>query len=70
MNIAMGVLLIGVILLAGTMDYAHELEIDALRKELIPQRVMAERLPPELRGCKDGWIVTYADAGPKLMRCL
>jgi hypothetical protein len=64
--------LVGAFCAVGTMDYIHELEIDALRKELYPERarkIYPDR-PPEVAKCRDGWVVSYADAGPKLMRCV
>lgn len=54
-------------LVVGTMDYAHDIEMEALRKEIRPQ--VAARLmriepgPIYMPKCKDGWLAKKLDNG-------
>jgi len=58
----------------GTMDYIHELEMDAMRMEV--EEEYARRVERSQRDrtaivkqCADRWIVTDANARPVLARC-
>jgi hypothetical protein len=61
-------------LFVSTVDYYDRQELKQLRQEASEreaerQRALPYRRPAEVAHCPDGWVVTYADAGPKLVRC-
>lgn len=68
--------LFGAFVFVSTVDYYDRQELKEARaagraKEAERQRNLPHPhpRPAEVAHCPDGWVITYADAGPKLVRC-